>query len=58
MWLFTNFGFFSVVKKDESNDLTVRSRTKSDLSPVRSDSVAHEPVTQKFGHPHFHRPKH
>src|SRR5690606_9663117 len=21
------------------------------LSPVRSDSVAHEPVTQKFGHP-------
>ncbi len=21
------------------------------VSPVRSDSVAHEPVTQKFGHP-------
>ncbi len=26
------------------------------VSPVRSDSVAHEPVTQKFGHPHL-RPR-
>ncbi|ELN4741044.1 phosphatase PAP2 family protein [Escherichia coli] len=23
------------------------------VSPVRSDSVAHEPVTQKFGHPRW-----
>ena len=36
MWLFTNFGFFSVVKKDESDDLTVRSRTKSDLDRLRN----------------------
>lgn len=49
MWLFTNFGFFSVVKKDESDDLTVRSRTKSDLDRLRnhylpslSASRAHE----------------
>ena len=27
------------------------------MSPVRSDSVAHEPVTQKFGHPHSRRNK-
>lgn len=34
MWLFTNFGFFSVVQKDASDDLTIRSRTKSDLDPL------------------------
>jgi 8-oxo-dGTP pyrophosphatase MutT (NUDIX family) len=49
MWLFTNFGFFSVVKKDASDDLTIRSRTRSDLDRLRnhylpslSASRAHE----------------
>ncbi|MGY2253445.1 MULTISPECIES: hypothetical protein [Pseudomonas] len=36
MWLFTNFGFFSVVQKDASDDLTIRSRTKSDLDRLRN----------------------
>ncbi len=36
MWLFTNFGFFSVVQKDASGDLTIRSRTKSDLDRLRN----------------------
>ena len=34
MWLITNFGFFSVVKKSEdlkSDSLTIRSRAKGDL---------------------------
>lgn len=49
MWLLTNFGFFSVVKKDASDDLTIRSRTRSDLDRLRnhylpslSPSRAHE----------------
>jgi hypothetical protein len=28
MWLFTDFGFFSVVQKDASDDLTIRGRTR------------------------------
>lgn len=36
MWLFTRFGFFSVVCKDASSDLlTVRSRTRGDLDRLR-----------------------
>lgn len=31
MWIFTNFGFFSIVRKDGASDLTVRSRTQGDL---------------------------
>ena len=31
MWLFTNFGFFSVVQKNGEPELTVRSRTQGDL---------------------------
>jgi 8-oxo-dGTP pyrophosphatase MutT (NUDIX family) len=37
MWLFTRFGFFSVVRKDSNSDtLTVRSRTRGDLDRLRS----------------------
>ncbi len=49
MWLFTKFGFFSVVKKGTHDDLTIRSRTRSDLDRLRnhylpslSASRAHE----------------
>ena len=35
MWLFTNFGFFSVVQKPGERDLTVRSRLRSDLERLR-----------------------
>lgn len=37
MWLFTNFGFYSVVRKKEDGDqyLTIRGRTRSDLDRLR-----------------------
>jgi 8-oxo-dGTP pyrophosphatase MutT (NUDIX family) len=35
MWLFTNFGFFSVVQKTGTTHLTVRTRVKSDLDELR-----------------------
>ena len=35
MWLFTNFGFFSVVQKKGNTDLVVRSRVKADLEALR-----------------------
>lgn len=31
MWIFTNFGFFSVVKKGSPGNLMVRARERSDL---------------------------
>ena len=31
MWLMTNFGFFSIVKKEGEVNLTVRARVKQDL---------------------------
>ena len=36
MWLFTNFGYFSVVQKPGATDLTVRTRVKSDLEALRA----------------------
>ena len=35
MWLFTNFGFYSVVKKRGEDCLTVRSRVREDLDRLR-----------------------
>ena len=35
MWLFTNFGFFSVVQKKGDTSLTVRTRFKGDLERLR-----------------------
>lgn len=35
MWIFTNFGFFSVVQKGGDDDLTVRVRVGSDLDRLR-----------------------
>lgn len=35
MWLFTNFGFFSVVQKPGTPFLTVRARVKADLERLR-----------------------
>jgi hypothetical protein len=36
MWLFTTFGFFSVVKKHGDTDLTVRARVAADLDNLRT----------------------
>jgi 8-oxo-dGTP pyrophosphatase MutT (NUDIX family) len=35
MWLFTSFGFFSIVRKTDGPDLTIRSRTRGDLQRLR-----------------------
>ncbi len=35
MWLFTDFGFFSVVQKPDTSCLTVRSRVGDDLDRLR-----------------------
>jgi hypothetical protein len=35
MWLFTNFGFFSVVQKKGTSHLTVRARVRADLDELR-----------------------
>lgn len=35
VWLFTNIGFFSVVQKMNSNELTVRARVRRDLEILR-----------------------
>ncbi len=36
MWLFTNFGFFSVVQKPGDAILTIRARVRADLDRLRS----------------------
>jgi hypothetical protein len=36
MWIFTTFGFFSVVQKAGEERLTVRARAKADLDALRS----------------------
>lgn len=35
MWLFTRYGFFSVVQKDDADTLTIRAQVKSDLDRLR-----------------------
>ena len=35
MWIFTTFGFFSVVRKTDGDQLTIRSRTRGDLLRLR-----------------------
>jgi 8-oxo-dGTP pyrophosphatase MutT (NUDIX family) len=35
MWLFTSFGFFSIVRKTDGPHLTIRSRTRGDLLRLR-----------------------
>jgi hypothetical protein len=37
MWLFTTFGFFSVVQKSHSDGLTVRARDAADLDRLRAE---------------------
>ena len=37
MWLFTPIGFFSIVKKNGTTSLTVRSRVKGDLDTLRCE---------------------
>lgn len=34
MWLFTNFGFYSIVQKRGDRELTIRSRVKGDLEAL------------------------
>jgi len=36
MWIFTTFGFFSVVQKPGSSVLTVRARDRTDLDSLRA----------------------
>ncbi len=36
MWLFTRYGFFSVIQKDNSDRLTIRAYVKSDLDRLRN----------------------
>ena len=36
MWIFTTFGFFSVVQKPGTDYLTVRARTRDDLDALRA----------------------
>jgi hypothetical protein len=36
MWLFTPFGFFSVVQKKNESDLTIRSRVRADLEALQA----------------------
>lgn len=36
MWIFTTFGFFSVVQKKGQEHLTVRARAREDLDALRS----------------------
>lgn len=35
MWLFTTFGFFSIVQKHGESELTIRTRVASDLDRLR-----------------------
>jgi hypothetical protein len=35
MWLLTNFGFFSIVQKKGTKNLTIRARMKVDLDELR-----------------------
>lgn len=37
MWIFTRFGFFSVVQKPGMQDLTVRARVRADLESLRDE---------------------
>lgn len=37
MWLFTTIGFFSVVRKDGEQHLTVRARSSPDLDRLRTN---------------------
>ena len=37
MWLFTTFGFFSIVQKQNNSFLTVRARASADLDRLRQD---------------------
>lgn len=36
MWLFTPFGFYSIVQKPGDTDLTVRARVRADLDALRA----------------------
>jgi hypothetical protein len=36
MWLMTNFGFFSIVRKDGETYLTIRAREKQDLLNLKA----------------------
>jgi hypothetical protein len=39
MWLVTNFGFFSIVKKKGDDVLTVRARVRSDLEALKEKYI-------------------
>jgi len=49
MWLFTTFGFFSVVQKEGDEDLTVRARVVGDLDRLRERVPALSPTRTGAG---------
>ena len=58
MWLFTTFGFFSVVQKPGETDLTVRSRVRSDLERLRKQYLSTlGPVVEHGGTDYQYRAK-
>lgn len=49
MWLFTNFGFFSIVQKPGTDFLTVRARVRGDLDTLRECYLPALSATQAKG---------
>lgn len=49
MWLFTNFGYFSVVQKPGTDFLTVRARVRGDLDNLRANYLPQLSTTQGKG---------
>lgn len=49
MWLFTNFGFFSIVQKPGTDFLTVRARVRGDLDNLRDQYLPSLSATQAKG---------
>lgn len=58
MWLFTTFGFFSVVQKPGETNLTIRSRVRSDLDRLRQKYLPSlGPVVEHGGTDYQYRAK-
>ncbi len=49
MWLFTNFGFFSIVQKPGTDWLTIRARVRGDLDNLRDRYLPNLSATQAKG---------
>ena len=49
MWIFTKFGFFSIVEKQKGSTLTVRSRVCADLDRLRDQYLPSLGATRTKG---------